>query len=106
MELEAGEVVLSPAAQAHAARRHPVEYSRLLPHLDDIIADPLYIGDDHNNPGIELVGRVHSLGTLALVAVIVERDDKGRYHVVSFYPISDEKAQGRRQKGFLKIPKK
>jgi hypothetical protein len=51
-ELEPGEVVFSRAAQVHAARRHPVEYPVCLPHLATVVADPLYIGDDHKNPGV------------------------------------------------------
>ena len=50
-ELEPGDVVFSSAAQVHAARRHPTEYSQCLPHLAKVICNPLYIGDDHKNPG-------------------------------------------------------
>lgn len=104
-ELEPGEVVLSRAAQRHAARRHPEDYPVCLPHLASIILNPLYIGDDHRNPGkIELIGRVAAAASLVLVAVDLERDEDGNYGVSSFYTITQEKAQGRRAKGFLKIP--
>ena len=105
-ELEPGQVVLSRAGQAHAARRHPNEYPILLPFLNEIIADPMYIGDDRKNSGIELVGRVNGANSWALVAVTLEPDKKGRYHIASFYPVSDGKVQSRRQRGFLKVAKK
>src|SRR5882672_8344540 len=57
-ELEPGDVVLSRATQIHAARKHPLEYPHCLPHLAKVICDPLYIGDDHKNRGIELIGRI------------------------------------------------
>jgi len=105
-ELDPGEVVLSRAAQAHAARRHPADYPTLLPHLDEIVADPMYIGDDHKNSGIELVGRPVGTRAWMLIAVTLEKDKHGRYNVVSFYPVSEGKIQSRRERGFLKIAQK
>jgi hypothetical protein len=40
------------------------------------------------------------------VAVNLERDARGQYHVASFYPVSEVKVQTRRFKGFLKITRK
>lgn len=50
-ELVAGDVVFSVGAQVHAERRHPKEFLLCLPYLSGIVTDPLYIGDDHKNPG-------------------------------------------------------
>jgi hypothetical protein len=106
LDLEPGDVVLSTAAQVHAQRRHPAEYPVCLPHLAQIIATPRYVGDDFRKSGkIELIGYARTAGSLVLVAVSIETDDKGRYHLRSFYPISDDKANARREKGFLRIPK-
>lgn len=106
LELEEGVVVFSVAAQLHASRKHGDEYARCLPFVGGIIADPLYVGDDDNNPGkIELIGRAVSLGTSILVAVSIDPDDQGRYHVTSLYPVSHKKVEGRRRKGFLSICK-
>ncbi|MCP1838764.1 MULTISPECIES: hypothetical protein [unclassified Bradyrhizobium] len=47
----------------------------------------LYIGDDHKNPGIELVRNVVAAESMVLVAINLDRDEQGRYHVLSFYPV-------------------
>ena len=103
LELIAGEVIFSVGAQVHAERNHPDEYLICLPYLAGIITDPLYIGDDHKNRGIELIGRIAAAEAMVLVAINLERDEAGRYHVLSFYTVKREKIEGRRQKGFLKI---
>lgn len=107
LELDPGFVVISGNAQIHAARRHPDDFSRCLPHVAAIIENPLYLGDDARNPGkIELVGRVASLGGGLLVAIEITLDGDGLYNVTSFYPISNQKIEDRRQKGHLKSTKK
>ncbi|MBR0684419.1 hypothetical protein JQ594_00690 [Bradyrhizobium manausense] len=103
MELAAGDVVFSVGAQVHAERRHPDEFLLCLPYLSGIISDPLYIGDDHKNAGIELISRVTVANTMVLVAIKLEPDERGRYHVLSFYPVKTAKIENRRQKGFLKV---
>jgi hypothetical protein len=105
--LDAGDLVLSRGAQAHAAKKHPNDFGRLLPHLGAVVANPLYVGDDHRNGGkIELIGKLPGETSFLLVAVIVELDSYGRYHVASFYPLADEKVQSRRTKGFLYVAQK
>ncbi|WFU80762.1 hypothetical protein QA645_41190 [Bradyrhizobium sp. CIAT3101] len=103
MELAAGDVVFSVGAQVHAERRHSKEFLLCLPYLSGIVTDPLYIGDDHKNPGIELISRVVAADSMVLVAINLDRDEQGRYHVLSFYPVKAEKIESRRQKGFLKV---
>ena len=66
----------------------------------------MYVGDDHKNDGIELVGRPVGTSTWTLIAVTVEKDKQGRYNVASFYPVSESKIQNRRQRGFLQVAKK
>ena len=106
-ELEVGAVILTRAAQAHAARRHPIDYPICMPHIAAVVADPLYIGDDEKNPGyIELISRVPAVGQFILVAVNVQMKPDGTYHVASFYMVSEKKIAGRRQKGFLFNAKK
>lgn len=103
LELEEGAVLLTRAAQKHASRRHPEDYPICLPHLATVIADPLYIGDDFENAGIELIARVPAIGEFILVAVNIVPDELGRYHIASFYIVSEKKIQGRREKGFLYV---
>lgn len=78
----------------------------LIRHLVGRTADkwklsPLYNGDDHRNSGIELIGRIPS-GNM-LIAVCIEPDGDGRYHVCSVYMVAEKKIQGRRERGFLKV---
>ncbi|NYG45308.1 hypothetical protein GGD67_002766 [Bradyrhizobium sp. IAR9] len=54
------------------------------------MTDPLYIGDDHKNPGIELISRVVAADSMVLMAIKLDRDEQGRYHVLSFYPVKAE----------------
>lgn len=104
LELDPGEVVMSGRAQLHAAKNHPDDYSRLQPHVASVLRAPLYAGDDFKNEGkIELIGRIPSLNENVLVAVQVEKDHAGKYNVVSFYPVSEEKITNRRLKGRLSI---
>jgi len=44
--------------------------------------------------------------SFVLVAVAVDMDARGRYHVHSFYTIKKEQVDGRRRKGFLKVATK
>ena len=102
-EIECGPVTLTSAAQAHAAKRHPDDYGRCQPHLASVIANPLFVGDDCKNPGkIELIGRVASIKTAILVAINLERNERGEYEVASFYPVAEGKIEKRQAKGYLK----
>lgn len=103
-ELEAGDLVLKFAAQIHAEKRHPEEFSVMFPALAEVLASALYVGDDHNNPNkIELIGKIQNRDQFILIAVTIEVDNDGSYKVVSFYPVSQNKIQNRREKGFLKL---
>ncbi len=103
-ELEPGPVVFNTNHQVHVNRRRPAEYARLLPHIAGIVANPMYIGDDHLNPdGFEMIGRVQVLAEWVLVAVKLEPDEAGAYQLATFYPLSDAKIRARRNKGFLRI---
>lgn len=103
-QLDRAPVIISRAAQIHAARRHPIDYPRCFAHLPAIISNPLYIGDDAANAGkIELVSRPPGLDAFVLVAVNLERDDSGCYHVASFYVVSPQKIASRRAKGYLRV---
>jgi hypothetical protein len=98
IEVEPGEVIFSVPAQNHANRNHPGDAALIIPHLSQVIEDPMYVGDDFNNVGkIELVRMIpNSGGQSALIAVTVEMDDKGFYNICSSYLIK------KRNKGILK----
>jgi hypothetical protein len=99
-----GEVIFTRAAQVHAASRHPDEYPSCLPHVGAVIRYPLYIGDDLKNHGkIELIARIPQIRGGLLVAINMERQSTGAYHVCSMYRVDEAKIQKRRDKGFLKV---
>ena len=99
---EAGDVKLSRAAQRHVSADHPEDYAICLPHIAQVIAAPLYAGDDFKNPGnFEIVGRVASIDQPILIAITFEKDDDGFYRVVTFYRVSEKKVVGRREKRHL-----
>lgn len=103
MELNAGSVKISAAAQVHAKNRHANDFARCFPYLGEIIANPLYVRDDFRNDGkIELVGNPIGLEEWLLVAVTISLDADGCYNVVSFYPISAGKIAKRRESGHLR----
>lgn len=105
-DLEPGMVVFTGAAQLHAFRRHQTEFQKCLPHVGGTVEKPDFLGDDFKNEGkIELVARVQALGGGLLVALVIEPDEQGQYLVASCYPVSQKKIEGRRENGFLIIPK-
>ena len=108
IELEEGDVILSSNAQIHAARRHPEDFSRCLPYLQRVISTPDYIGDDFKNENkIELISLIPELRNGLLIALSIQRDSSGNYHIASFYPVSFAKITNRCGKGYLKsVPKK
>jgi len=102
LEIESGDVVMSFNAQIHARRRHPTEYARCLPHVASVVNNPLYARDDFINDGkIELVGRPAGMAEYLLIAVELTLDTHGRYNVTSFYPISEQKVENRRDSRHL-----
>lgn len=103
LELDPGDVVMSIRAQKHAQNRHPVDYARCFPHVASIVTGPLYVRDDFKNSDkIEMVGKAAGLPDWLLVAVEIAVDEEGRYNVTSFYPISEQKIENRKQSGHLK----
>jgi hypothetical protein len=106
IEVEPGEVIFSVPAQNHANRNHPGDAALIIPHLSQVIEDPMYVGDDFNNVGkIELVRMIpNSVGqsAFALVAVTVEMDSKGFYNICSSYLITQSEVDKKRNKGILK----
>lgn len=103
-ELEPGEVVFPIKGQLHAKRNHPEDYGRCLPHIGGVVTAPLYVGDDYKNHGkIELISRLPMLGGGLLVAVSLERDEMGRYQVVSVYPVNQSRIDKKRRAGILRV---
>ncbi len=108
VEVDPGEVKFSAPAQKHAYRGHPEDVPLIIPHLSQIISDPMYVGDDFRNPGkVEFVRQIPgSNGKSALVALTIEKSDDGYYHVCSSYFISQSEVDKKRSKSILKNVKK
>lgn len=107
IEIDPGDVKFSAPAQKHAFKRHGAELQTIIPHLSEIISDPMYMGDDFRNPDkIEFVRRIPGEDKPALVALTVEKGDDGYYHVCSSYLISQSDADKKRAKGILKNVRK
>lgn len=104
IEADPGEVIFSVPAQKHANGNHPGDAAVIIPHLSQVIEDPMYVGDDTRNPGkIELVRMIPGAGgKSALIAVTVEPDDRGVYNICSSYLITQSEVDKKRQKGVLK----
>lgn len=105
IEMDAGDVKCSAPALNHAAKRHPEDVPVILPHLSELIRNPLYMGDDLKNPGkIELVGKIAGRSGAALVALTIALDEAdGYYHVCSMYMITQSELDKKREKKVLKI---
>ncbi len=103
-DLEPGLLVVPIGMDVHVSRKRPGEYARLVPHLGAVTADPLYVGDDFKNDGIEIIGSAPgSGGEFILIAICLTLDEGGNYQVRTFYSITDEKIQQRRRKGVLNV---
>lgn len=107
IDVDPGEVVFSVPAQKHAHSRHPEDAPLIVPHLAQVLEDPMYVGDDLRNPGkIELVRVIPGAGgKSALIAVTVEKTD-GYYHICSSYLITQSEVDKKRAKGVLKNVRK
>jgi hypothetical protein len=107
IEMDEGDVKCSAQALHHASRRHPQDVPVILPHLSEIIRNPLYMGDDFKNPGkIELIGKIAGRSGAALVALTIAMDEAdGYYHVCSMYMITQSELDRKRDKLVLKIAK-
>lgn len=105
--VEPGDVVLSVAAQKHIIKRHPGELEYILPRLSQVIENPLYIGDDHRNPGkIEFVTPLPARDRFILISVTIEKNSgENNYHVCSAFLISQSKTDKRRNEKILLVAK-
>jgi hypothetical protein len=104
IDVDAGDVIFTVPAQRHALRRHPQDVPVITPHLSGIIESPMYMGDDLRNPGkIEFVSKIRGHSGGALVAIAVEKNTDGYYHICSAYLISDSEFDKKKSKRILKF---
>jgi len=105
-ELEPGRVRLSTLAHKHMAEDHPDDYATCIATLPLAVADPTFIGQAPRKTGnFEMLRRVNRPdGKVVLVAIGLERDDRGDYRVRSCYLVSAETVDSRRRAGRLIAP--
>ena len=104
-ELEPGRARLSRMAHQHMAIDHPADYPVCIVELAAAIAGPTFIGQapghSRNFEMIRRVGRAD--GSVVLVAIGLEPDDRGDYRVRTCYLLEVEKVEERRRQGRLKL---
>jgi len=103
LNLPAGPVQFSIAAQKHALGNHPDAFHVCEPFLAETVASPTYVGQgpEHKNKGFELVLSVKQKSLLVLVAIHLKPMKDGTYIVKSAYPINSGTLERRLRKGFL-----
>ena len=107
-ELDPGEVLVSPGAHRHIALDHPADYPFIMAVLPEIVASPLYIGQDPKHGENFYVVRPMPAGAPnphALVSIGLEPDGAGSYRVKTAYTISQETVTARRAARRLHIAK-
>lgn len=101
--MAAGVVNFSIPAQKHAFQRHPHDFHLCLPYLSQAITSPTYVGQSphHKLDGFEVVFEVPRGNINVLIAITLQPNNKGVYHVKSVYPIDNNKISARHRKKFL-----
>jgi hypothetical protein len=104
-ELEPGRARLSTTAHRHMATDHPADYPVCIVELAAAIVTPTFIGQapghSRNFEMIRRIGRAD--GSVVLVAIGLEPDDRGDYSVRTCYLLEAEKVEERRQQGRLRL---
>ena len=105
LETEPREVVLSGRADQHVREKHSEDHVLIRPVLQDIIEQPLYVGQAPRDTkgNIVFVSRLSSPIGVGLVVVKVVLDKNGHYRIASFYRIKESDVENRRSKGYLRL---
>jgi hypothetical protein len=102
-EIEPGNAHLSRTAHKHMAVDHPADYPVCIAELAAAIAAPTLIGQapghSRNFEMIRRIGRAD--GSVVLVAISLEPDDRGDYSVRTCYLLEAFKVDERRRQGRL-----
>ncbi len=100
VDLDPGEVWVSQAAHAHIAIDHPDDYPFIIEAIFEIVAAPLYVGQDPKHSADFYIVRAMPPGSPnphGLVAIGFERNAFGSYNVRTAYSISQATVDTRRQ---------
>ena len=99
MDLLPGDVWVSKACHGHIARDHPEDYAVIIAAIFEIVAAPLYVGQDpKSSHNFYVVRRLPTgaTGPFGLVAIGFEPNEFGGYNVRSAYALSQEDVDNRR----------
>lgn len=89
-------------AQKHALKRHPEDFPKCLPYLQEVVETPSLCGQSpHQLDGFELIKEIDDQGLIVLVAVKITRSSSGIYIASSTYLIDKNTIDRRVRKGFL-----
>ncbi|PGH54731.1 hypothetical protein CRT60_33875 [Azospirillum palustre] len=104
-ELEVGCAWLSSIAHRHIAVDCSDDYSICIVNLELVISQPMYVRQsDRHARNFELIRRIDLEGRpLMLVAVSLERNDRGNYNVRSSYLITETDLEKKKRSGSLKL---
>lgn len=109
-EIEPGNIYLSRKAHWHIARDHSEDYDSCMAALRRVGTLPGLIGQSpKHTSNFEAIVRFRSADPdrpFILVAIGLERDDRGSYRVKSAYSIDERAVERRRATGHLKVPRK
>lgn len=62
LKLDVGDVIFAPQAQSHAFRTHEKEFPICIQFVEQVLKNPLYLGDDFRNYGkIELIAVIPAI---------------------------------------------
>lgn len=97
-DLAPGKGWLSSVAHEHMYRDHEADYAHCFAHLDDTFGRPTYVGQaPKHGRNFELLRRYQLVDKpWMLIAVGLEPNKQGNYHVRSCYLVSDDDVQRRR----------
>lgn len=106
LDLDAAPLLFSRGAQKHAHDRHAEDFDLCLANFERLVSNPLYAGDDVKNPGkFEIVSRlqVENVPVHMLIAITLEIQADGCYHVTSCYRLNEAIVTNRREKDRLRV---
>jgi hypothetical protein len=104
-ELEPGRARLSRTAHRHMAVDHPADYPICIAEIAPAIATPTFIGQaPEHGRNFEIIRRIgRADGSVVLVAISLEPDDRGDYSVRTCYLLEAFKVEERRRQGRLRL---
>ncbi|MCP1236497.1 hypothetical protein NKW55_07730 [Gluconobacter kondonii] len=107
-DLLPGDLYLSKQAHWHIAKDHPEDYDACMRAIRCAAERPGLIGQSpKHGDAFEIIVRFRATSSpqlFTLIAIGMERDERGVYRIKSSYSIAETAVENRRRNGHLKIP--